>query len=184
MRDVGVLAEQGATGNFLLWEETFGIREPAFHALFKDKKITTGLGTADIMSRHGLDQPEYFKIPRFGPLAVLSSASGGPSSTGGLDAVSLFSRLPEASSKDEAITIITGALVEKVAAILQMPASEVDSSRPIYRYGVNSLVALKIRNWIITEIKATVALLEVLAAVPMEVFSARIAEKSKLVSFN
>ncbi|KAI6351269.1 hypothetical protein MCOR25_010037 [Pyricularia grisea] len=198
MRDVGVLAEQGATGNFLLWEEALGIREPAFHALFKGlinrlksqdpaswppAQITTGLGTADIMSRHGLDQPGYFKIPRFGPLAVLSSASGGPSSTGGSDAVSLSSRLPEASSKDEAIAIITGALVEKVAAILQMPASEVDSSRPMYRYGVDSLVALEIRNWITTEMKATVALLEVLAAVPMEVFSARIAEKSKLVSF-
>ncbi|TLD11793.1 hypothetical protein PspLS_11646 [Pyricularia sp. CBS 133598] len=197
MRDVGVLAEQGATGNFLLWEEALGIREPAFHALFKGlinrqksndpaswppAQITTGLGTGDIMSRHGLDQPGYFKIPRFGPLAVLSSA-GGPSSTGGSDAVSLSSRLPEASSKDEAIAIITGALVEKVATILQMPVSEVDSARPMYRYGVDSLVALEIRNWITTEMKATVALLEVLAAVPIEAFAARIAEKSKLVSF-
>lgn len=35
MRDVGVIAEQGITGHYKLWEETLGIREPTFHALFK-----------------------------------------------------------------------------------------------------------------------------------------------------
>lgn len=196
MRDVGVLAEQGATGNFLLWEETLGIREPAFHALFKGlinrqkssdpsswppAQVTTGLGTADIMSAHGLDQPNYFSIPRFAPLAV--SSNGGSSSGGQSDKVSLAMRLGEAANKDEAVQIIKEGLVKKVAEILSMPESEVDSSRPMYRYGVDSLVALEVRNWITTEMKATVALLEVLAAVPMDVFAARIADKSKLVSF-
>ncbi|KAI3539427.1 hypothetical protein CSPX01_08873 [Colletotrichum filicis] len=73
--------------------------------------------------------------------------------------------------------------LKKVADILQMPVSEVDPGRPMYRYGVDSLVALEVRNWITREMKATVALLEVLAAVPMEVFAARIADKSKLVAF-
>lgn len=197
MRDVGVLAEQGATGNFLLWEETLGIREPAFHALFKGlinrqksenpaswppAQVTTGLGTADIMAAHGLDQPGYFSIPRFGPLAVASSATSA-SGVGKSDTVSLSSRLSEASSKQQALEIITEALVKKVADILQMPVSEVDPGRPMYRYGVDSLVALEVRNWITREMKATVALLEVLAAVPMEVFAARIADKSKLVAF-
>ncbi|KAG7038038.1 reducing polyketide synthase [Colletotrichum scovillei] len=197
MRDVGVLAEQGATGKFLLWEETLGIREPAFHAIFKGlinrqksenpaswppAQVTTGLGTADIMAAHGLDQPGYFSIPRFGPLAVTSSATSA-SGAGKLDTVSLSSRLSEASSKQQALNIITEALVKKVADILQMPVSEVDPGRPMYRYGVDSLVALEVRNWITKEMKATVALLEVLAAVPMEVFAARIADKSKLVAF-
>ncbi|KAH9225326.1 hypothetical protein K456DRAFT_1852452, partial [Colletotrichum gloeosporioides 23] len=35
MRDVGILAEQGATGRLLLWEETLGIRESEIHTLFK-----------------------------------------------------------------------------------------------------------------------------------------------------
>lgn len=35
MRDVGILAETGTTGNIKLWEEILGIRENTFHALMK-----------------------------------------------------------------------------------------------------------------------------------------------------
>ncbi|KAB8275838.1 KR domain-containing protein [Aspergillus minisclerotigenes] len=35
MRDVGILAEQGATGKLAAWEAVLGIREKPFHALMK-----------------------------------------------------------------------------------------------------------------------------------------------------
>ncbi|CAF3577742.1 unnamed protein product [Fusarium graminearum] len=194
MRDVGVLAEQGTSGNIKLWEEVLGIREPAFHALMKSlikgqtdnnsefpAQICTGLGTADIMATHGLAKPTYFQDPRFGPLAVTSlssDASGDKQST----AMSISSQLSEASSKAKATEIITNALIGKVADILQMPQSEVDPGQPLYRYGVDSLVALEVRNWITREMKVNVALLEILAAVPMESFAGKLASTSKLVT--
>jgi NADPH:quinone reductase-like Zn-dependent oxidoreductase/NAD(P)-dependent dehydrogenase (short-subunit alcohol dehydrogenase family) len=195
MRDVGVLAEQGATGNLKLWEDVLGIRELAFHALMKSlitrqrdgdaecpAQVCTGLGTADLMAAHGLAQPYYFKDPRFGPLAVSGiAASSGSGADQAASAASLASRLGEAGSKEQAVEIITDALVKKIAEILQMPASEVDPGRPMYRYGVDSLVALEVRNWITREMKANIALLEILAAVPMSGFAGKIAEKSKLV---
>ncbi|KAL8910257.1 MAG: hypothetical protein Q9171_004421 [Xanthocarpia ochracea] len=195
MRDVGVLAETGTSGNIKLWEDVLGIREPAFHALMKSLinqqmrgsqadypwQVCTGLGTADIMASHGLAQPDYFSDPRFGPLAVTSvtkaTAAEGQGST-----VSFASRLGKANSMEQATEIITDALVQKTAEILQMPASEVDPGRPLYRYGVDSLVALEVRNWITREMKANMALLEILAAVPIESFAGKIAEKSKLVT--
>jgi hypothetical protein len=97
---------------------------------------------------------------------------------------SLSSRLSEAGSKDDitaAANIISEALVAKIADILRIPASEIDPHRPLYLYGVDSLVALEVRNWITREIKANMALLDILAAVPIEVFAAQIAQKSKLV---
>ena len=195
MRDVGVLAETGTSGNIKLWEEVLGIREPAFHALIKSLinqqhgaskgdcpvQVCTGLGTADIMAAHGLAKPEYFNDPRFGPLAVTSRAVTGSAESQG-SSVSLAARLSKAPSKEEATEIITEALVHKTADILQMPASEVDPGRPLYRYGVDSLVALEVRNWITREMKANMALLEILAAVPIESFAGKIAEKSKLVT--
>ncbi|KAF2143954.1 uncharacterized protein K452DRAFT_316749 [Aplosporella prunicola CBS 121167] len=195
MRDVGVLAETGTSGNIKLWEEVLGIREPAFHALMKSLinqqyrgsqehcpvQVCTGLGTADIMATHGLAQPDYFSDPRFGPLAVTTVAVSASTESQG-SAVSLAARISKASSKEEATEIITGALVHKTADILQMPSSEVDPSRPLYRYGVDSLVALEVRNWITRELKANMALLEILAAVPIESFAEKITEKSKLVT--
>lgn len=194
MRDVGVLAESGTTGNIKLWEEVLGIREPAFHALMKSlinhqqrpsqdypAQVCTGLGTADIMATHGLARPEYFDDPRFGPLAVTTVTSAASGSGSG-STVPLASRLSQATTKAEATEIIKDALVEKTSEILQMPASEVDPGRPLYRYGVDSLVALEVRNWITREMRANMALLEILAAVPIENFAAKIAEKSKLIT--
>lgn len=194
MRDVGVLAETGTSGNIKLWEEVLGIREPAFHALMKSLinqqhrgsgedcpvQVCTGLGTADIMATHGLARPEYFSDPRFGPLAVTSVADAAAAESQG-SAASLAARLSKAKSKEEAVEIITEALVNKTAEILQMPSSEVDPGRPLYRYGVDSLVALEVRNWITREMKANMALLEILAAVPIESFATKIVEKSKLL---
>jgi NAD(P)-dependent dehydrogenase (short-subunit alcohol dehydrogenase family) len=195
MRDVGVLAETGTSGNIKLWEEVLGIREPAFHALMKSLinqqfgdtwvngpvQVCTGLGTADLMAAHGLAKPDYFNDPRFGPLAVTSLAVTGSAENQG-SSVSLAARLSKATGKEEATEIIKDALVQKTADILQMPASEVDPSRPLYRYGVDSLVALEVRNWITRDMKANMALLEILAAIPIESFAGKIAEKSKLVT--
>lgn len=202
MRDVGVIAETGMNA-LKLWEEALGIREPVFHALMKSLingqqlngsgwengdcpvQLCTGLGTADILANQNLPQPEYFKDPRFGPLAVTSilSTAGGASAGEGSGA-SLASRLSDASnSKDPRAVadVITDALVNKVAEILRIPPSEVDPSRPMYHYGVDSLVALEVRNWITREMKANMALLEILAAIPIEAFALKIAQKSKLV---
>ncbi|CAG8887928.1 unnamed protein product [Penicillium egyptiacum] len=196
MRDVGILAEQGTTGKLADWEAILGIREKPFHALMKSlinsewkgdsypAQVCTGLGTADVMARFGLERPEHFSDPRFGPLNVLSITSS--SSSTDQDASSAASspstRLAAASTLDEAVSIITDALVHKTAEILQMPLSEVDPGRPMYRYGVDSLVALEVRNWITRELQANMALLEILAAEPMNVFAGKIAEKSKLVT--
>lgn len=194
MRDVGILAETGTSGNIKLWEEVLGIREAAFHALMKSLinqqyrdspsdcavQVCTGLGTADIIAAHGLAQPEYFNDPRFGPLAINTVAFAAATDSQG-SGLNVAARIGKAVDMTQAADIITEALVNKTADILQMPASEVDPSRPLYRYGVDSLVALEVRNWISKEIKANMALLEILAAVPIESFAKKIAEKSKLV---
>lgn len=196
MRDVGVLAETGSHA-LKVWEQVLGIGEPAFHALMKSLvngqmrrrgaledeapvQVCTGLGTADILAIHRLASPAYFTDPRFGPLAVTSVSSTIGGASGEDAAASLASRLSEADSNLASIVILD-ALVEKIADILRIPSSEVDPSRPMYQYGVDSLVALEVRNWITREMKANMALLDILAAVPMETFAAQIALKSKLV---
>ena len=195
-RDVGVLAETGSHA-LKSYEEALGIREPAFHALMKSLinehsgrrdtredtspiQLCTGLGTADLLATHRLASPAYFADPRFGPLAVtsLSSSADGTAIEGA--AVSIGSRLAEADP-DSASIIVKEALVKKVANILRIPPSEVDASRPMYQYGVDSLVALEVRNWITREMKANATLLEILAAVPMETFATQVAQKSTLI---
>lgn len=207
MRDVGAIAETAGVGNNLSqWEHVIGIREPAFHALIKSliirsqgednnnsnkddpfpAQVCTGLGSADMITAHNLALPYYFSDPRMGPIAVLSSNNQNKSAAGEQQQQQqgVAARLAAVSSdggREKAGEIILDALVHRIADMLQIPASEVDPSRPMYRYGVDSLVALEVRNWITRELKANVALLEILAAVPMVAFAAKIVEKSKLV---
>ena len=199
MLDVGILAETG-THNLKTWEDVLGIREPAFHALMKSAingqqqrrggdddcpiQICVGLGTADILAAHRLSNPPWFEDPRFGPLTIANSSSASGSRGEGGASTSLASRLAEVGNENDygaAAGIITGALIEKTADILRIPKSEVDPSRPLYSYGVDSLVAMEVRNWITRELKANMALLDLMAAVPMETFANQIAQKSKLV---
>ncbi|KAK1573272.1 KR domain-containing protein [Colletotrichum navitas] len=198
MRDVGVIAE-GASNFMAAWEKVLGIREPVFHALMKSiinrqqsngpsdlvpAQIVVGLGTGDIIARNGLEKPAYFDDPRFGPLAVTSSLSDVRGGADDGSNVSLASKLAVANADKDptrASSIVKEALVDRVAEILRIPSSEVDASRPMYRYGVDSLVALEVRNWIAKEMKANMPLLEILSATPMEAFSVQIAKRSKLL---
>lgn len=193
--DVGLVVE-GAVGGPQLeqWAKVLGIREPAFLAIMRsiingsryDKsfpaQVTTGLGSADVWAAHNLPQPYYFDDPRFAALAIRTYAgSHETQAKSGSTAASLGARLAEASTLEQARELVTDALRRKTAEILQVPASEIDSSLPLYRYGVDSLSAIELRNWIAREAKANIALLEIMAAVPIKDFAMKIAEESKVV---
>lgn len=194
MREIGAIAETAGVGNNLAqWNDVIGIREPDFHALIKSliirqrnsdtcpAQVCTGLGSVDLFAAHSLAMPYYLADPRMGPLAVTSIAA--QAAVGEQDATApLASRLAEASTIEQASEIVLDSLMHKIADIMQIPVSEVDSSRPMYRYGVDSLVALEMRNWITRELKANIALLEILASVPMTSFVEKIVEKSQLIA--
>ncbi|KAF1962478.1 hypothetical protein CC80DRAFT_499849 [Byssothecium circinans] len=162
MLDVGVIAETGAH-NFKTWEEVLGIREPVFHALMRSiingqqreygpspAQICTGLGCGDQLAAHRLPSPPWFKDARMTPLAVSSDLHTTTASGEGASATaSLAHKLSEAGNKNDlaaAASIVTSALVKKTADILRIPSSEVDPSRALYHYGVDSLVALELHG--------------------------------------
>lgn len=189
IRDVGVVAETGAKGFLAVWEKAIGIREPVFHAIMRSiinqqtrpgadlfpAQVGTGLPTADTMAKYGLSRPNFFNDPRMARLALATvPADGAVGNIGPSD--SIESRLEKADGVDAAIRIIAEALVQKTADMLQMEASDVDPHRPLSAYGVDSLVAIEVRNWISREMKANIALLDILAAVPMDKLAAKIAQ--------
>lgn len=189
MRDVGVVAETGAKGFLAVWEKAIGIREPVFRAMMRSiinqqtgpgaaltpAQIATGLPTADIMASHGLVRPNFFDDPRMARLALATvQADGAVGNKGPSD--SIPSRLENAESEEAATSIIVEALVQKIADVLQMEGSDVDPHRPLTAYGVDSLVAIEVRNWISREMKTSIPLLDILAAVPMNKLAVKIAQ--------
>lgn len=71
------------------------------------------------------------------------------------------SELLRASSNIGAINIIVEALVERLSKATSTPAAEIDRNRPLHVYGVDSLLAVELRNWFSKLFKADVAIFDI-----------------------
>jgi zearalenone synthase (highly reducing iterative type I polyketide synthase) len=74
-------------------------------------------------------------------------ASAGGNSGGG--ASSIATQLQNASTPAEKLVIARTAVATRLADLLGIAADDVDSNKPVSRYGVDSLVAGELRNWLI-----------------------------------
>ena len=211
MRDVGVIAERGATGPLKEWEEPFGIREEELHLIMttiitaeldqtdknQNKKgtvvrtpvppqILTGFATGGTAQAAGIDTPFYFSDPRFSHLALTglsttdtpttaSSNTDNPSDPAYLDNFASLAL----SNPDAASSRLTAALVARVAKSLQTDAAEISDTKPLHVYGVDSLVAIEIANWLFRVVKVTVTVFEVSAGIPIRDFAGKLVEKAR-----
>ncbi|KAL2831410.1 hypothetical protein BDW59DRAFT_182083 [Aspergillus cavernicola] len=188
MRDSGVIAEQGTTANLKDFEP-FAISDATFHAMIKkvildelagsttQAQITTGMPTGKSIQATGISRPYFFDDARF---AILSQA-GVQNDDGAGGELSIEAQLSRVTSAEEAVPLVQEALVNRVAKFLQTSPTEIDPNKPLYHYGVDSLAAVEMRNWVFREIKSELSLLEVMSASPISQLSLDIASRSKLV---
>lgn len=80
-----------------------------------------------------------------------------------------------------AVDVITAAMVERLAKLMMVPASDIDANKPMSAYGVDSLVAVEVRNWISKEMQVEVSVFEIMANIPLMQLAADLAGKSKLL---
>ena len=89
--------------------------------------------------------------------------------------------LRKAKTLDEAAETVCQGLMAKTATLCNIPAEDVSSANPLSHYGMDSLIAVEMRNWIFREMDCTVPILELLANEPLLQLSAKIAKRSRLV---
>jgi hypothetical protein len=68
----------------------------------------------------------------------------------------LSKQLELTTNLDQALHVVEKALVEKLASAIPMSPEDVDPSRPISSYGVDSLIAHELRNWATNVVKANI----------------------------
>jgi len=94
---------------------------------------------------------------------------------------SFIQLLREAKTVEEAAALIANQIARKVAAVMGIDTSDVRMEESLSKYGVDSLSAVELRNWLWKEMKATVRLFELLADIPIKDLAENIATKSKMV---
>lgn len=114
--------------------------------------------------------------------AVLKEAAAALSADadGDADNKPLNKRLEDAAELDEAKAALYGALTTKLSALLMIPVEDMEPTAPVTAYGLDSLVAIEVRNWIVREVEANLQVLELLSSGSLMALCETILRKSKL----
>lgn len=91
---------------------------------------------------------------------------------------SLASKLAEAASRDEAGRLVAEAIAEKLADIFMIPVDEIDPAKHPSQYGVDSLVAVELRNMLALQAAADVSIFGIMQSPSLAALASDVAAKS------
>lgn len=171
VRDVGYLAEVETKRREEVLKNigTDGIDEAQVLALLGAAVTGTLLQSCSGQSITGLDlgtRLDHFWVQdsKFCSLYEAAKEKYGNSTEDDMLSLPLKVQLANAPSKVEAQAIVYEALAAKLAQVLVMPPEELNPETSIAVLGVDSLVAIEIRNWISREAHSNVQVLELLSS--------------------
>lgn len=95
--------------------------------------------------------------------------------------VNYASLISTAASAGAAQKLVLDALLAKLTHVLSVELANLDPSRPLHAYGVDSLVSVGLRAWFAKELKADLAVGEVTGQGSIAMLAQVAAAKSKLV---
>ncbi|QSZ34031.1 hypothetical protein DSL72_005611 [Monilinia vaccinii-corymbosi] len=119
-----------------------------------------------------------FKHLRLAHEALVTSLS--PSSSANM---SFNTALKNASTLEEAQEVVTRGLLYILPSVLMLEAEDMDVTRSLSNYALDSLVAIEVRNFIAREFEANLQVLELLSSGSIEMLAKGICGKTKLCSF-
>lgn len=160
---VGVAGRMEKVGHMLLAEErVLGVIESAIvNPLHPQVVVGLNTGPGAQWDRHG--ESQLGRDARFTALRWRQGCSknrtGGEGGAAGVGAgASLAASLAEASSRVEAEQLVVQAIAQKLSDIFMIPVEDVDSSKHPSQYGVDSLVAVELRNMLAHQAAAEVSI--------------------------
>jgi acyl carrier protein len=145
----------------------------------ESSQLVLGLPTAEMCRQNGVATPTYLDYSMFTHFRnSTTTTSSEPSEQ---NAISTAALLATISNLEDAAAVVSNGIVERLSSLLAIPPSEFDARRFGFG-GIDSLVAMEFRSWIIKELKAEISLLDIMGAENIKALSEKIASRSRLVS--
>jgi hypothetical protein len=150
----------------------------------ESSQLITGLGNTFIDSDAKIETANlvaWRRDRRFGPLQLSSSLL--QEDLGSVDKTTSVIVVKDSvgAAKDwhEVIACCVGALASKVADMFAVPLEGVDVSLPMAYYGVDSLVAVEVRNWLSASARAELSTFDIMQSTSLAALAHRVAEMSQ-----
>lgn len=143
----------------------------------------TGLG----LGRYAGGDPAraIYQDPRFGMarrMALRTADDDATAIAGGDAPQTIRETLRQATSLADVVSTLETAIRTKITSLLMLASEdELDPQKPLSQYGLDSLIAVELRNWVSSEMEATVPVLEFLGGRTTQSLSGFIARQSRLV---
>lgn len=116
--------------------------------------------------------------PKFSQFRHAVAAASGGAKSGAVVQSTLSDQLVAAKSMPDIIDIICKALVGKLSHDFMISDSDIDVNGSLASYGVDSLVAVELRNWVARQMKADISIFDVLQSKSLMILATKIAVKS------
>ncbi|KAI1781283.1 putative polyketide synthase [Hypoxylon cercidicola] len=189
--DIGYVAKSAKVadrlrkdGDFAMLDEDIVLRAlkaAVAHPLGGRSQIIVGLNSGPGPQWDVDGRSQLGRDARFSPLRHRSKASSRAGAPDGDDrgGMSLAARLGDAGSCQEGAVLIGDAIAAKLADIFMTPVAEIDLSKPPAHFGVDSLVAVELRNMLVLQAAADISIFNILQTPSLAALAATVAEKSR-----
>jgi len=172
----GMLADEDETLNILKASGFYGIRQQDFitvveHAITGEvapgsampAQVVLGVGTGGLIRQNQPVDPYWSRTALFSLLNKVDMPPADPDAPEAAGQASLRQLLADVEDEEEAAELIATGLAEVLARSMTMLPEEIDANKPPNAYGVDSLVAVSVRNWVFTALGVDVSVFEVLS---------------------
>ncbi|KAL4792644.1 polyketide synthase [Aspergillus venezuelensis] len=138
-------------------------------------QIVTGITTK---------QPEaaWIQAAKFSVLRQARSGDSPTTNTSGTSTTTLSDTLRAVKTVAEAVTSVRDAMITKLAKNLMVNDADIDPEQPVSACGVDSLVAVELRNWLLAQTGAEVSVIDVMQSKSLMVLCENIARRSPVVA--
>ncbi|KAL9016615.1 MAG: hypothetical protein Q9180_008791 [Flavoplaca navasiana] len=129
----------------------------------------------------GKPAPLWSSDPKFAHILAAHAAITGGANDVSNTAHTTRHLLKHATTLTSAIHIVGEAVSQRLSSLLMISADDIDVSKPVVAYGLDSLVAVELRNWITSGLEANVPLIELMNSPSIEHLAGKIVGKSRIV---
>jgi hypothetical protein len=144
-------------------------------------QVITGIVDYDsIAEGTSIKKDKRFSTLRLGS-SSRSNTSGAASTAQNPDDILKRALAGTAPKSSEAVELVTSALTTKLGDLFNVVGSEIDVSMGLSSLGVDSLVAVELRNWLSGVVQAKVTIFEILQSATVKEFAGLVAGRSSLI---
>lgn len=146
-------------------------------------QVVVGIDVPSSLQSKGVHPPTFMRRPPFRHFYNMRCSGGAdkPGSSAGKE-INFATLFAGAISLPDAAGLITEALMRKLSKALAVPLENLDPTKAMHVYGIDSLVAVELRNWFAQALDADVAIFDILGSASFEDVGALVARKSRLLS--